>query len=104
MLRNNKHFNKHLQSSWNKYKEDKFLFEIIEYITDMSFILDKEEYFIKQFDATNPDKGFNHKTNCHGSLGNKWSLEARLKFSNLKKGKKIKQLLNLVGNENGNYL
>ena len=29
-LNSNKHKNKYLQNSWNKYKEDSFIFEIIE--------------------------------------------------------------------------
>lgn len=92
MLRNNKHFNKHLQSSWNKHKECNFNFEIIEFITNTDTILTREEYFIKKYDATNPTKGYNHRNNCHTTLGNKWPIESRLKFSKLKKGKKIPHL------------
>ncbi len=44
-LRRNKHTNKHLQSSWNKYGEESFVFEIIETCC-VENVLEKEQYYI----------------------------------------------------------
>lgn len=51
-LNNNKHHNKHLQSSWNKYGKDNFIFEILEVIEDIDSILEREQYYI---DTVNPE-------------------------------------------------
>jgi hypothetical protein len=92
MLRRNIHFNKHLQSSWNKYKEENFIFKVIEFIKDLNSITIREEFYIKEYDSTNPFKGFNHRAICDTNLGNKWPEESKLKFSNSKKGKRILHL------------
>lgn len=89
MLRRNIHFNKHLQSSWNKYQEQNFIFEILEFIEDLNLIQTKEEYYINLYDTLNPCKGYNTRTSCKTNLGLKWPLESRIKFSNSKKGKKL---------------
>ena len=46
LLRNNKHFNTHLQSSWNKYNSDNFIFEIVEEC-EKSLLENREEFYIK---------------------------------------------------------
>lgn len=92
MLRRNIHFNKHLQSSWNKYGEKAFRFKIIEYIQDLENLNKKEEYYIEKYNTTNPFKGYNHRKDCGKNFGNKWSDEAKKRFSALKKGKPILHL------------
>lgn len=92
MLRRNIHFNKHLQSSWNKYGEENFKFTVIEFITDLESINKKEEYYIEKYNATNPSIGYNHRKECGRNFGNKWSDEAKKRFSDLKKGKPILHL------------
>lgn len=47
-LKNNDHSNTHLQNSWNKYGEDKFVIGILEY-TEESKRLEREAYYIKIF-------------------------------------------------------
>ena len=47
-LRNNKHYNPHLQKAWNKYKENNFNFEIIEKV-DNNFLTEKENFWIDSF-------------------------------------------------------
>lgn len=44
-LRNNRHPNKYLQQSWNKYGEEAFVFEIIEIVTNDT-ILEREQHYI----------------------------------------------------------
>lgn len=89
MLRRNIHFNKHLQSSWNKYGESNFKFEILEFVDNYDLIILREEYYINLFNAANPFLGYNHRTICSTTLGLKWSDEARKRFSEKKKGKRI---------------
>lgn len=92
MLRNNIHFNKHLQSSWNKYSESNFTFKILEFIENINLLKEREEYWIKHYNTLNPFKGYNTRANCDTNLHLKWSEESKLKFSLSKKGKKIKHL------------
>lgn len=93
LLRKNKHFNNHLQSSWNKYGEENFNFEIIELITDCDIsklvdtLIKKEEHFILYYNSNNPKFGYNHRTTCNSNLGNKMSEEQKIKLSIAKKGK-----------------
>lgn len=92
MLRNNCHFNKHLQSSWNKYGETAFIFTILEFIENVEDLQSKEEYWITYYNVLDPNKGYNSRKNCSTNLNLKWSEESKLKFSLSKKGKKIKHL------------
>jgi hypothetical protein len=92
MLRNNIHFNKHLQSSWNKYGEPNFTFEVLEFIEDLDTLSEREKYWINHYNTLNPFKGYNTRANCDTNLHLKWSEESKLKFSLSKRGKPIKHL------------
>jgi len=87
MLRRNIHYNKHLQSSWNKYGEDKFKFIIYEFVTDLLNLTNREEFYINKYKTTAPTYGYNHRDKCETNLGNKWSEESKKRFSESKKGK-----------------
>ena len=86
LLRNSKHFNNHLQNSWNKYGENNFIFEVLEFIEKLENLKEREEYYIKEYTSNNPEIGFNCRTYCNTNLGVKRSLESRLKQSRNKKG------------------
>ena len=58
LLNINKHFNDHLQSSWNKYGKKNFKFEIEEPCLEELLIV-REDYNINKYDSMNPDKGYN---------------------------------------------
>lgn len=45
LLRHGKHYNSHLQASWNKYGESLFEFSIIEFCT-LDNLLNREQYYI----------------------------------------------------------
>lgn len=49
-LKHNKHHCKHLQSSYNKHKENNFIFEVLEYVENQFLIL-REQHYI---DTLNP--------------------------------------------------
>lgn len=79
LLRNNKHFNPHLQSSFNKYGESAFEFNVIEYC-DVDKLDECEDWWINYFDTTNPEKGYNLKTG--GFSDHKRNKSTCMKISN----------------------
>jgi len=56
LLRRNKHYNKHLQFSYNKYTKENFQFVIIEYC-DKDSLIQREQYYI---DTLNPQYNIRH--------------------------------------------
>ena len=64
-MRQNKHDNKHLQVSWNKYGEDAFLFYIIEEC-NIEKLNDKETEYILNLNTINSNYGYNLQ--CGGGV------------------------------------
>ena len=104
LLRNNKHHSKHLQNAWNKYGEDSFTFEGLEYC-DPDKLLKLEHDYIVKYKTTDRDFGYNitedvehvaviakeDRQRISKSLkGRKWTEEQRQKFIKAKTGKKLK--------------
>ena len=58
-LENNRHGNEHLQNSWNKHKENNFLFEILKEINDDIQLKIAEICYIYLYDSDLSDKGYN---------------------------------------------
>jgi group I intron endonuclease len=79
LLKNNKHFNNHLQSSYNKYGKDNFLFEIIENTTNDLLII-REQYWINFLDSNNNEKGYNKRLIPTSNLGIKATKETKEKL------------------------
>lgn len=86
-LRKNKHVNKHLQSSFNKYGIENFQFEIIEICSELNLI-EREQYWIDLLNTCNKDKGYNKRKKAESNFGLKRSVETRKKISEAKKGKR----------------
>ena len=86
-LKNNKHPNPHLQSSYNKYGEKNFIFEILE---EQPKELCKyiETYWINILDTKNPFRGYNINDPIKNNKGRKMSLEFREKRRLLNLGRK----------------
>lgn len=85
-LTKNVHKNKPLQNAWNKYGEENFIFEILEFCNSIEAV-EKEVFYIDLYDTINKEKGFNV---LRGNLSN-YNLpseEHKQKLSNLYKGKK----------------
>lgn len=87
LLIKNIHFNKHLQSSFNKYGISNFKFEILEDLKfiDKNLIQEREEFNIKLYKANNSDYGYNKRIVCNTNLGIKFTDEHRenLKISHI---------------------
>ena len=79
LLRNNKHRNKYLQSSFNKYGEEKFTFEFLWQCFSREEMLVAEKEYIIFYDSLNT--GFNHTSGGEGSYGYKHSTESLQKMS-----------------------
>jgi len=74
-LREGKHCNGHLQNAWNKYGEDAFLFEILEY-WEPEFLISMEQWWMNMLCPE-----YNIVPVAGSSLGHKFSDEARSKLS-----------------------
>lgn len=63
-LNNNSHKNKHLNSSWMKYKEESFDFIVLEHLMDAdnTILNEREKYWISFYKSSNSQYGYN-KTN-----------------------------------------
>lgn len=58
LLRRNKHYNLHLQSAFNKYKEKSFNFNIID-TCDFTNLIEREQYYITLYQSSNNKSGYN---------------------------------------------
>jgi group I intron endonuclease len=101
-LRHNRHANGHLQNAWNKYGPDNFLFEVLDSNVDALNIDTLERRWINQYDALNPERGYNMQSGGGARRFN--SEETKRKISQKNKGKKRteaekqKMSLRMMGN------
>ena len=87
-LRTKQHGNAHLQRAWNKYGDKSFVFVMLAFCqpTQLNAL---EEFHINQFDATDPNKGYNSTLMVNGQQSH--SLATRAKISAKLKGRKRKR-------------
>ena len=74
-----KHKNRHLQSSFNKYGKDYFVFKVVEYC-ETKDLIEREQFWINQFDFDT--QLYNLNPIAGSRLGTKWSDETRKKWMN----------------------
>jgi group I intron endonuclease len=74
-LRKNEHHNIYLQRSWNKYGEENFTVEVLEFCSSETS-LEREQYWLDFYDACNPAKGYNLCPVAGSRLGAKCTPEA----------------------------
>jgi hypothetical protein len=60
-LKGNLHINKHLQSSYNKYGENNFKFELIREVSN-NILRRAEQFYINKYQSINPKYGYNKAT------------------------------------------
>ena len=85
-LKNNKHYNEHLQNAFNKYGESNFKFTVLNYATSKEVLDQLEDDYINYYDCLNPKNGYNLKS---GGANGKPTLETRKKMSESNKGRKV---------------
>lgn len=83
-----KHTNRYLQSSFNKYGSDYFVFKVVEYC-ETKDLIEREQFWINQFDFDN--QLYNLNPIAGSFLGFKHSEESRKKRSEANKGKVISE-------------
>lgn len=109
-LAQNKHCNDKLQDAFNKYGEQNFVFEVIEFVEDKDNLLECEQYWLDRFNVV--EKGYNiqpiagkiymtdeiklkisksNKGHVSPRKGIKLSDETKQKISNARKGKYHKE-------------
>jgi hypothetical protein len=77
-LKSGKHINKHLQSSYNKYGKDVFLFNILEECDNL-VLNDREKYWINFYNSTNDHNGYNLMYGGEGGVGTRETKEKQSK-------------------------
>ena len=82
-LKNNKHKNKYLQNSYNKYMKESFTFELLKSCNSRNEMLNEEINSIKYFNSL--QTGFNHTIGGEGSFGYKHSKKSISKMSSWKR-------------------
>lgn len=91
-LNQGKHKNPILQNSWRKYGESAFLFTVIEEISDIKILIEREQFYL---DTLKPR--YNICKVAGSPLGVKHTYEARLHMSLAHKGKKLKDMGHVLG-------
>lgn len=86
LLKNNVHYNIHLQSSYNKYGVENFIFEILE-ICNLADVEIREAYYIKHFNSNLRTSGYNKNNVTHYKFKYKVDPKYTLKKSLYKKEK-----------------
>lgn len=80
MLRQNKHQNKYFQEAFDKYGEDKFEFNILEFC-DTEDLGDREQYWIDKFKSNQRKYGYNIRVYAQTNRGLRLSEETKSKIS-----------------------
>ncbi len=69
LLRKGVHANRYLQFSFNKHGKDNFLFEVVEYVTNPSLLIQREQYHIDFNKCFNRTIGYNISPTAGSNLG-----------------------------------
>ncbi len=85
LLRNNKHHSNHLQNSWNKHKEQNFVFEIVE-LCEKENLLIFEQGYLDLFKTWHKQFGYNICKIAGSRLGSKHTNEWKIAKSSAMKG------------------
>jgi hypothetical protein len=84
-LINNKHCNRYLQRSYNKYGKENFRFVVLEYVIDPEILLKREQWWLDIF--YDKKHCYNINPTAGSRLGVKHTEKAKKKMSKAKKGK-----------------
>lgn len=80
LLNKGKHFNGHLQNSWNKNKGKNFKFNILEKIVDKNELIKREQLWINYYKSCISEFGYNICSVAGTTLGIKFSEEVKKKM------------------------
>jgi group I intron endonuclease len=85
LLRKGSHHSRKLQNAWEKWGEDSFVFDILEYVVDVAELTDVEQMYMDFYDACS-ETGYNILPRAHSPLGAKRSEETRRRIGASKRG------------------
>lgn len=92
-LRNNKHHCLHLQRSFNKYGEASFYFDVIEFVEDVTTLVEREQHYLDtlspHFNSAKTAAGNYHKTS--GWVGKKHKPETIVKMTGQKRSTQTRE-------------
>lgn len=83
-LAKGRHFSRHLQSAWNLYGRDAFVFAVEEEVFDLIFLVAREQFWIWRKSACS--NGYNSTECAYAPCGFKHTEAAKLKMSISKRG------------------
>lgn len=86
-LRTGKHTNKKLQASYNKYGVEAFIYTLVEKVTNLSKLTEREDYWINKLNTVTPN-GYNLMPASDSIVGFKHTEETKQRWSEQRKGKK----------------
>lgn len=87
LLRKGTHHSRHLQRAYNKYGEDSFSFSVIEYVTDLSKLVEREQYWLDYYKPFK-NQGYNTAPFAASNIGVFPSKEARRKMAKAQTGRR----------------
>lgn len=86
-LNKKEHHNSHLQNAWNKYKEEAFIFEVLEYVENKNYLVQIEQYYLDWMETYKKDFGYNISRTAGSILGYRHTEESKKKISIANKNK-----------------
>jgi group I intron endonuclease len=86
-LRRNQHHSRHLQSAWNEYGEENFIFEVLEHVEKLDLLVEREQFWLDNLMPHNKNIGYNTNILATSSLGVKHTEQARKNMSESAKRK-----------------
>ena len=87
-LKRSTHYNTHLQNAWDKYSEEAFTFAIIEYVSDVQMLIEREQHWLDLVRPYERQNGYNVYSTAGSPLGVKQTDETKRKISQQLKGNK----------------
>lgn len=82
------HHTAKLQAAWKKHGAAAFVFEILELVSDVTQLIDREQHWMDHFQVAGPG-GYNMKASAFSSLGHKMSEEFKAARSKAYKGRTL---------------
>lgn len=76
-LNRNNHCNEHLKNAWTKYGYSNFKFEVIEYVSDLSILIEREQFWIN-----NIKPEYNKRLIAENNIGFKMTEEQKERRKN----------------------
>lgn len=93
-LNKNKHNNLYLLNAWNKYKEENFVFEILELVDDNTKLIEREQFYIDTLTPCDRNIGYNISPTAGSTLGYKHTESAKEKVRQANLGKTYSDEIN----------